>query len=333
MTVIPFPSRSNANDAQADINGEGDDLIHETDATYTYSDHTQPEDIEATATEAEWKRDADTLGTNELKRKYPRSFSSFNNISGRARTGKATVDPEFRNFKSFFRHMGPRKHKNLTLDRIDNDNPRYGPGLCEWTGKKEQARNRRTTIFVIRPETSEKVPLVAVAEELGVPASRLRRQRKDGWTDADIFAGRRLGTSNATVAAANRWPWEMEVEKRMHWEDQYRKYRLAVSKDRYEFRYEFAIRRLRELKKSISKYFYDAWEKFGSPEDENGPAADGRETMPQEFRDEYDSMTSLAERAEQRLASALNGESAWRATVSDADRDTIPFRLRRDQNI
>lgn len=44
--------------------------------------------------------------------------------------------------------MGPRPSKNHTLDRIDNDNPNYGPELCRWATKQEQATNRGTTHFV-----------------------------------------------------------------------------------------------------------------------------------------------------------------------------------------
>ena len=55
---------------------------------------------------------------------------------------KATVCKRWRSFTNFLSDMGPRPGLAYTLDRIDNDNPRYGPGLCRWTIRKIQQRNR-----------------------------------------------------------------------------------------------------------------------------------------------------------------------------------------------
>lgn len=333
MTVIPFPSRVTSTGSEPDMEDDGHDLIPGANVKNTRSKHTQPEDFEAIVSEEQWREDAKALGTNALKRKYPRTFSAFNNISGRVRTEGAQVDPAFRSFKSFLADMGPRRSKELTLDRIDNNNPLYGPGLCRWVGKREQARNRRTTLFVTNPETGERISLVELAERTGVPVSRYRRQKRDNFTDAEIFAGKRLSPSNATVAPADRWPWELEREKLKLWEQQYRQGRRPVENNRYEFRYEFAIRWLRARQREASEFLDDAFHKFGSLEDERGPASDGRNNMPKDFREEYDRRVATAEKIDERLLSVLAGEKAWRASVSDADRDIVPRKYRNEEDL
>ena len=203
MTVIPFPSREPSDEEQPSMASDAYDQLLEADVKITHSDDTWSDDFEGQVKDDQWQQDAVRLGTNELRRKYERSFSSFNSMKQRAKKGEATVHPEFANFKSFFGHMGPRRSPDRTLDRTDHTNPMYGPGLCKWADKKAQARNRRTTNFIRDPRNGQTVSLVALAEEREIPASRLRRQRKDGWTDEEILAGRRTSLRSADLSPAN----------------------------------------------------------------------------------------------------------------------------------
>lgn len=62
---------------------------------------------------------------------------NYANYGGRG----VTVAPEWRSFQQFLADMGERP-EGTSLDRIDV-NSGYGPGLCRWATRKEQAQNRR----------------------------------------------------------------------------------------------------------------------------------------------------------------------------------------------
>lgn len=50
-------------------------------------------------------------------------------------------------FDAFYAYVGPRP-KGKTLGRINNDK-NYEPGNVKWESRKEQASNRRNSVFVI----------------------------------------------------------------------------------------------------------------------------------------------------------------------------------------
>jgi hypothetical protein len=88
------------------------------------------------------------------------------------------VCDRWHDFKNFLADMGePPQDGTWTLDRIDGSRG-YGPGNCRWATSKEQARNRRGQITF----NGKTQPIIAWAEELGIPYSALKARINGGWT-------------------------------------------------------------------------------------------------------------------------------------------------------
>jgi len=102
--------------------------------------------------------------------------SEWPNYGGRG----ITVCPEWQSFEAFARDMGPAYRDGLTLERVDVDGS-YSPENCTWATRKEQARNKRTTIRVEFRGTTK--PLAEWCELLGLNyRTTYYRIHRHGWS-------------------------------------------------------------------------------------------------------------------------------------------------------
>lgn len=83
-----------------------------------------------------------------------------------------------RSYEAFLKSVGRRPSAEYSLDRIDVFG-HYEPGNVRWATKKEQARNRRTNLFITA--NGERRTLAEWAERTGLKNTTIRSRIRKGW--------------------------------------------------------------------------------------------------------------------------------------------------------
>lgn len=97
-------------------------------------------------------------------------------------------------FENFLADMGHRPSPAHSLDRIDNDKG-YEPGNVRWATAKEQARNRRSSVFVSHGGVV--VTIAEWAERTGLPRKTIEWRIRRGWPAHEALT--------TAPDKANRW--------------------------------------------------------------------------------------------------------------------------------
>lgn len=118
---------------------------------------------------------------NQDRTDHPLSYSSWVSMLARVTDERhvfykhyggrgITIDPRWHDFKEFYKDMGDRPRKGMSLERIDNDKGYYKEN-CKWATTKEQSRNRRNS----KPQTykGETLFIQDWSERYNVPVRKL----------------------------------------------------------------------------------------------------------------------------------------------------------------
>jgi hypothetical protein len=140
-----------------------------------------PEAIDAAC----FEQDLIELKAQPLRRKYPGEASSHANMKRRCLSGNFELDPAWNDFRDFLRDMGPRPSAEATLDRVDPDVARYGPGLVRWASKQEQTVNRRNTRWV--DFEGRRMTLQQFADHVERPYSTVHSALERGVAPEEIY--------------------------------------------------------------------------------------------------------------------------------------------------
>lgn len=139
-----------------------------------------------------------TTHRNMMNRCYCPRSNSYQDYGAKG----IRVEPEWHNVANFIREMEPtwfggfnEMGEPVTLDRIDSRS-NYGPGLCKWSTKIEQANNQKSNVKITA--NGKTMNRAQWARELGITPQVLQTRQKLGWSDHDTInvpIGERRGRS------------------------------------------------------------------------------------------------------------------------------------------
>lgn len=126
-----------------------------------------------------------------MDRCYRKEANNYDFYGGRG----IKVCPEWHDIQTF--ELWVEKsgfQKGLSIERI-NVNEDYSPNNCRWATPKEQANNRRNTVYI--EYRGERHTITEWADILGINRSTLNNRVYRGWESERIFKGvRKYGKTN-----------------------------------------------------------------------------------------------------------------------------------------
>lgn len=115
------------------------------------------------------------------RRCYNQNYARYKDYGGRG----ITLCDEWMDFDAFVDWANDTGYQEgLTIERINNDG-NYDPTNCTWATRKEQNRNRRTSMYI--NYMGETKTLVEWCEELGLKYKTIQFRLAHGWTVERAF--------------------------------------------------------------------------------------------------------------------------------------------------
>lgn len=177
--------------------------------------------------DAELVYDLEALRPQQLRDKYRAEANSHRAMLQRSHDGRI-IDPAWSSFKGFLADMGRKPTPEHSIDRLDPDDPRYGPALCRWASKAEQTRNRRNTIIV--DWQGERITLAEFAAMIGKDYGRVHYRYAKGDRVEEI-------ANSEPIHSGSFVPTRLRGDKERiaTWQNDYAAWRARVVRSRRSF--------------------------------------------------------------------------------------------------
>ena len=130
------------------------------------------------------------LSKMEARNLYLAEATCHRNMLQRSKAKGVPVHDSFKTFTGFLAEVGPMPFPGCTLDRIKNNDPKYEPGKVRWATATVQNNNKSDNVLIYDSQGNA-YTVNEVAKEQGKSPATIRQRRYDGWTDAEILAGKR----------------------------------------------------------------------------------------------------------------------------------------------
>ncbi len=122
------------------------------------------------------------------RQNHPAEYSSWSNLVQRCRKRGYVLHPAYKTFPGFYGHLGPKPARDYSVDRIDPDNPEYGPANCRWASPALQTANRRNTRFLTDSQ-GQRYSAAEWSRRTGVSRTTILRRVDDlGWSVDDAVS-------------------------------------------------------------------------------------------------------------------------------------------------
>ena len=114
---------------------------------------------------------------------YNENDPKYQSYGGR---GIRICDEWKNDFVKFYENIGIKPGKEYSIDRVNNDG-NYEPGNCRWATPKEQARNRRSSVYF--EYNDNKMLLIDISKAVGIKYDVLyQRIFKYNWSPNRAFS-------------------------------------------------------------------------------------------------------------------------------------------------
>jgi hypothetical protein len=128
----------------------------------------------------------------KLRLAYPREFNSWRGRKLACKKKGGKWSPEWDSFKGFLVSQEPCPGPGpYTLNRINNANPDYGPGLCNWALKDEQNNNKSDNVQLVEPVTGKVWTPKKIANATGVTVNTVYKRISSFWSILELMGGRK----------------------------------------------------------------------------------------------------------------------------------------------